>query len=226
MATAPTEGRYGTIAKNKSINGAIYRCFDLIDQSDADAFAKQFRDQPHDGNQVRHTFRELLLGTFLNSVGIPVRYSWPIDGKTPDWARIEPDSTVTALVELVNFHAPHHIERSIEERSAAGQVWVSRVPDHSERLISRFDEKAAAYRDIVVRRAIPYVIAVFAEFESILEIGDVENALTYGGNDWFAANPAVSGVIQFEEHSGTYSFQFIPNPHAIKPLIVPNGTLL
>ena len=225
MTAATNENRYGTIAGNKSINAKIYRCFELIHEKDAAVFVKLFRDLPHDGNQVLHTFRELLLGAFLNSVGVPVRYSQTIDGRTPDWARIAPEGTVTALVELVNFHAPHLIERSIEEHSAAGQVWVSRVPDHSERLISRLDDKSATYREIVTRREMPYVIGVFAGFESILELRDVEAALQAAGADWFLANSHVSGIIHFEEHSGTYSFQYLANPHALWPYHIPIGIL-
>jgi len=58
----------GRIAGNDSINAAIYRCFDLISEADAKAYAKKFAEQPHDQDQVKHTLRELIVGTFLISL--------------------------------------------------------------------------------------------------------------------------------------------------------------
>jgi hypothetical protein len=132
---------------------------------------------------------------------------------------------ITAVVELLNFHAQHGIRSAIEARRAAKAVWVGRVPSPTARLLSRLDEKAAAYREIVSRRQLPYVIAVFASVESFLAPRDLEAALLDSSADWFNANETVSGVLHFEETSGSYVFTYFPNPRSRVPLLIPNGTL-
>ena len=72
--------KYGQIAGNPSINAAIYRCFDYLVEQDARLFVRKFREQVGDNEQVMHTFRELLVGGFLASQGVGVRYGQTIDG--------------------------------------------------------------------------------------------------------------------------------------------------
>jgi len=77
---------YGQISENKSINEAVYECFQHIEEIDAERFVKEFRSQPHDEEQALHTFRELILGSYLARKGFRVRAYQRFDGKEPDWS--------------------------------------------------------------------------------------------------------------------------------------------
>jgi hypothetical protein len=66
--------KYGQIAESKKINYAIYRCFEHLCDEDQQRFVKKFREQPHDSDQIMHTFRELILGAYLSSRGFRVRH--------------------------------------------------------------------------------------------------------------------------------------------------------
>ena len=59
--------KYGQIAGNDHINASIYRCFKHICENDERKFIKKFREQPHDSDQVMHTFKELILGAYLST---------------------------------------------------------------------------------------------------------------------------------------------------------------
>src|SRR5258708_7586501 len=94
--------KYGTIAEGKTVNRAIYRCFELIPEEEARKFVKKFREQPHNGPQVNHSFRELILGAYLWKQGIKVSHDYMIEQETPDWCLIQ--DKACGIVELVNFH--------------------------------------------------------------------------------------------------------------------------
>ena len=65
---------------------------------------KKFREQPHDEDQAKHTFRELILGAFIASHGHSVESKrLRIDGKTPDWSIVE-NSELKCIIEAVTFH--------------------------------------------------------------------------------------------------------------------------
>ena len=59
---ATTIMKYGQIAGSKRVNYAIYRCFEHLCDKDQQRFVRKFREQPHDSDQIMHTFRELILG--------------------------------------------------------------------------------------------------------------------------------------------------------------------
>jgi len=81
--------QYGNFTNNPSVDAAIYRCFDLLSDADARAFATKFRKQPLDADQIKHTFSELILGAFLADNRLAVQHERPIGSKTPDWSILE-----------------------------------------------------------------------------------------------------------------------------------------
>ena len=67
-----TKMKYGQISGSRSINATIYECFQHIEEVDAQRFVSEFRSQPHDKQQVLHTFRELILGgSYLATKWVP-----------------------------------------------------------------------------------------------------------------------------------------------------------
>lgn len=221
--SAPSSGkRFGQIAGNRNIDAMIYRCFEHINDADAAAFVRLFRAQIDDSQQVMHTFRELVLGGFLGSRRQRMRYNVSLENQTPDWCRLSPAAEPDAIVEVVNFHPPRILERDIDTVARTG-VWVGRMPPHVPRLRSRLEDKAAAYRTLVERRGIPYVIGVFSEFTADVEPEELRECLFHSEHGLFDAYPAVSGIIFFEERSGVYRFQYTANPKASRPLLLPEG---
>ena len=81
--------KYGQIAGSNSINAMIYHCFEYICEEDERKFAKKFQEQHHDSDQIMHTFRELVLGSYLSSIGFRVRHDYVIDNLTPDWSILD-----------------------------------------------------------------------------------------------------------------------------------------
>src|SRR5450759_551771 len=105
------EAKYGQIAESTKINEAIYDCFDLLNEKEQKKFVKKFKKIPHTQIQVMHTFRELLLGTYLSANGLIVESERKIGTKTPDWSILDSSSNVTAVVEMVY----HHIDNKTNE---------------------------------------------------------------------------------------------------------------
>lgn len=116
---------YGQIAGSSRVNAAIYRCFEFIPESDAARFVRKFAEQPHDEDQVMHTFRELILGAFLGSRGLTVQSERPIAGKTPDWS-VLCGGELQCVIELTDFHTDQSTEEDMTARFAAQQMWAGR----------------------------------------------------------------------------------------------------
>jgi hypothetical protein len=215
--------KYGQIAGNKSINVVIYRCFEYLPDEDARLFARKFREQSHNNEQVMHTFRELLVGGFLGWHGFSVRYNRALDGKTPDWSILDQNSVLQAVVELVNFHADRATESDIERDRAAGLPWVGWMPSHVSRLYDRIHQKASVYKELVERKSVAYVVAVYSEFTANVDISELRECLLSGESGLFHLYPSLSGALFFEERSGHYPFTYIESPHAARKASLPSG---
>jgi hypothetical protein len=213
--------KYGRIAGGDRINGAIYRCFEHVTEEDARKFVKKFAEQPHGEPQVMHTFRELVVGAYMASQGLSVRHDPVVDGKTPDWCLQGREAE--GLVELVNFHVDKATEELIhrEIRENGRAVWW--MGPSTDRLYPRLWDKAVAYKEIVVRRGIPYVVAVFAGIELDIEPCEVEKCVSDPESGLFGLYPSLSGVAFVIERSGVYIFTYYPNPGATHPFTLPDG---
>jgi hypothetical protein len=217
--------KYGQIAGNKSINAAIYRCFGCIHEEDAQTFVKRFREQPHDQDQVMHTFRELILGGFLASNGLQVRYDQPIDGKTPDWSIVDHDGGLRCIVELINFHIYKAREDKIKQHWQTGRIWCGWTGSNTDRLYDRIWDKAVTYKELVGQTRVAYVIALFGDFIPDVDPEEVQECLFDTDAGLFALYPEVSGLLFFAENSGRYGFTYIGNPGAIKDFDLPSGVV-
>lgn len=136
---------YPQIAGNRSINAMINRCFEHIHRADVPKFVKKFRTQYSDDNQVMHTFRELVLGAYLASRGLNVRYDHKVDSKRPDWCILDQWSALRAIVELTNFHAPKVTEDSIKSQLQISGFWVGWQEPNNYRLYRRIAQKSVEY---------------------------------------------------------------------------------
>ena len=215
--------KYGQIAGNKSINATIYRCFEHICEEDARKFVRKFNDQRHDGVQVMHTFRELILGAYLALSGLNVRYDYVVGTETPDWCVLDETSAPKIIVELTNFHIDKATEDAIEAKRQAGGMWVGWIGRNDDRLYNSIWHKASIYKTLVEECGISYSIAVFGEFPAAVDIDELHRCLFDRESGLFELYPVVSGVLFFEEISGQYQFSYMPNPEPLKALSLPNG---
>jgi hypothetical protein len=215
--------KYGQLAGNRRINDTIYRCFEHLREEDVRKFVQKFRKQPHDQNQVLHTFRELLVGAFLASNGFNVRYDHEIDGKTPDWSILNDALEALCIIEVTNFHIDKVTEDAMKQKVEFGDTWCGFVQPNNDRLYQRLQEKNDKYEKLAKKHNISYVVAVFGDFMADLEPEELQECLFKdhtGG--LFKQCPTLSGVLSFEESLGQYIFKYIQNPKPDKPICFPS----
>jgi hypothetical protein len=216
--------KYSQIAGKPAINAYIYRCFDELDEITQRKFVKRFRQQQPE--QVMHTFRELILGAYLHSIGFNIRYELRLQGKTPDWVITAEDGLPQAIIELMNFHldleTSMEIKRQLQEKPVAG-YWPDGNKNISERLYSCLATKAQTYLGLATESNLPYTIAIYCEPETTIEREEIRDCLEDQQDGVFNLYPAVSGVLFFVELGGRYHFHFLANPHATRAWTIPGG---
>lgn len=216
--------KYGQIAENKHVNAMIYRCFEHIREEDVPKFVKKFREQPPDGDQIMHTFRELVLGAYLSSHDFQVSHEYEIGRKTPDWCILSETPRVRCIVEVINFHIDKATENEIEEQlQARGIAWVW-LPEKDDRLYRCIWRKAQAYKALVEEHKVPYVIAVFSEFKAPVDWEEeLYPSLLNEEFGLFRLYPEISGVLHFEETSAGFLFNYVDNPDSPRRISLPCG---
>jgi hypothetical protein len=215
--------KYGMIASGSVVNEAIYQCFERIPEKEARKFVRRFAEQPHEGVQVMHTFRELIAGAFLAQQGYEVESDPIIDGKTPDWSF--KNDCQHGLLELVNLHADKKTETEVTtamRKEGSAFYWMG---SNVDRLYPRIWDKARAYKKIVETLRLSYVVCVFGEFIANVTMEEVQECVSKREDGLFQMYPCVSGVLFFMQGAGQYFFEYTPNPSAAKPCELPAGVL-
>lgn len=216
---------FGIISENTRINETIYHCLKLINPEDVPQFVKDFRTQPHNQNQVQHTFRELLLGSFLASNNYKIRRDYKINDKTPDWSIFNDSQKVIAIVELVNFHIDKNTEDEINKKKAESkEVWAGWLQSNNNRLWQRIQEKAEKYEKLAKDHNLHYVVSLFGEFTAFIEHEELNDCLfiDYDGGI-FNQYKFLSGLLYFEESAGQYNFKYFRNPYIKTSIELPSG---
>ena len=218
--------RYGQIAGNQAINAMIYRCFEELEDSDQLKFVKKFNQQLSDPEQVMHTFRELILGAYLHTLGFHVCYEQKFQDKTPDWVIKDDHAVPRAIVELVNLHIDQETAKGIQkqrlEKQGIASYWINENTNQG-RLYHSLQKKALGYRDIVNRFGLALTIAVFVSFELELDTSEVMKGLEGEPGALFEQYPYTSGVLLFAENGGGYSFQYFENPASLRKMEIAAG---
>ncbi len=202
----------------------IYRCFNYAHAGDVPKFLKKFKSQLQDNTQVMHTFRELILGAYLTGRGFNVRYEYTSDGETPDWSALNESAVLIAIVELINFHLDLATADSIDAELLNRGYWIGWQTSNDVRLYERIQHKMNAYKTLVKKHDIPYVVAVFGEFRAAVNRDELNTCLYSSEYGLFELNREVSGVLFFEESSGRYQFTYMPNPNPLIRLDIPDGS--
>lgn len=225
------EAKYGQIDESNRINEAIYDCFSLINEKEQKKFVKKFKDIPHTQIQIMHTFRELILGAYLSANSFQVEYEHNFDGETPDWSILDNYSNIIVILEMVYHHLDMNTTSNILAQKEAGKKAIGYIPHSKDpkflRLYSRVQNKASRYKKLAEKINIPYVVAVFMDFTSVVDVQETKDCLMGGDEPLFSLYPDLSGVLYFEEsNGGSYFFSFIENPYALRKVVIPSGHLV
>jgi len=220
--------KYGQIAGNREINYAIYRCFEHLCDEDQQRFVKKFQKQPHDSDQIMHTFRELILGAYLSSRGFQVRYEYSVYSEAPDWCILNKKRAVVAIVELTNFRIDVVTENEIINQMQTKGIavyWRDANKNNVDRLYHCIWDKMQKYKPLTQKLGAPYVIGIFPDFLAGLKFEEVRACLYSHDTGLFQMYRHVSGLLYFEEHSGQYWFRYEQNPNALRKFDLPSGVL-
>jgi hypothetical protein len=221
--------KYGQIAGSKKVNYAIYYCFErFLCDKDQQRFVKKFREQPHDSDQRLHTFRELILGAYLSSKGFRVRHEYSVESKTPDWCILDNRAAVVGIVELVNFHIDAVTESAIAKQIRVKSIavyWRDGNKNNVERLYYCIWDKVQKYRALIEKLSVPYIIAIYPDFNAATDFEEVLPCLHHDEFGLFQMYRHVSGVLYFEENAGQYLFRYEQNPNALRKVELPGGVL-
>jgi len=230
---------YGQISANESINVTIYDCFQHLERPDVERFAREFQSQPHDGSQVLHTFRELVLGSYLARRGFRVRAYHKYDGQVPDWSIFGEKDELLAIIDVVNFHADIETEHYVRSALSAGtfaRVGID-TAECSLRFFQSVKNKCAKYRGLTESLNIPYVIGFFPQYEVVVDRSQILENLHSPDFGLFrkiedGGYPNVSGLVNYPDDNKpdsatsvahVYAFEYYPNPHALRPFAFPEG---
>jgi len=218
--------KYGQLAGSKSINSFIYCCFEYICEKDERKFVKKFKKQPHNSDQIMHTFRELILGAFLSSKSFNVRHDCSIEGKTPDWCILSNKSSVIGIVELVNFHLDKRTETDVKHQSEVKRLtlyWRDEKKNNVERLYHCIEDKAVQYKSLAKQLCIPYIVSIFCDISTLVDFEEVKSCLFKKEIGLFRIYHEMSGTLFFYERSERYFFNYANNPNAIKNIDIIDG---
>lgn len=201
--------KFGILAGNNYINTRIYELFSQIDPIDAEKFSRKFKSEA--GDQLFHTYRELILGAELRGRGLNLMYEKEVCKKTPDWVGFSTNGEVEEIFDVVTLHQKRGIDIEIGKVVARGQAWSGWVHVSPDHVYSKIQQKAEAYTEISESLGVPYTICIFGEFTSFIEPSDIENVLYNLHGGIFKENPYLAGAVYFYEKSGTYRYVHFEN---------------
>lgn len=227
------------VAENPSIDACIKECYQHLHGSDVQRYNKEFESQPHDEDQVLHTFRELLFGSYLIRNGWRVRAYQKIDGNTPDWCVLGDSDEPSGIIDVVNLHADKLTDDRVKMLFKQGKpapLSADEAAD-SKRVYDSIKGKCIKYRELVKSRNFPYIIGLFPQFNIPINHSQVVENLYLPPTGLFLTEdlggyPNVSGLAFLSELSTIdnhdslwmgYRFDYFPNPYARRPLTFPSG---
>lgn len=213
--------KYGQLIVNTSMNYTCYRCFDFVSKEDVMKFVAKFQKQQGDGWQMTHTYRELLLGAHLCSLGYNARHNINLDLKTPDWTIFDKSQQAQTIIELASFHAPKEEEnedwKNLHEKGVSFK-WHS---DNTQRLYSKIQEKTTYYKELVQKYKLSFVVAIFDQPIADIQQNEIQDCLFDKEAGIFNLYPELSGTLFFREGMGNnfpshYRFDYFENPRSLR----------
>lgn len=215
------------IVKNEELDKIIKYFLKYVYKEDQQKIKKVFRSLPSGQDQIMHTLRELIVGAYLSARDFQVRYNYKIDERTPDWCILNDESAVIGIVDVTSFHIDKSTENNIKGREANKNYFYWRDKKNKrnvKRLYYRLEEKANAYQSIATLRNIPYVVAVFTEWEASVDADEINSCLLDEETGIFNKYPEMRGVLHFNELNHLhYYFHYEKNPCEGPSITMPIG---
>jgi hypothetical protein len=226
---------------NSSINTCIFDCLQHLEDISAARIKRKLQTnaRSRDKREFFHTFRELILGSYLARNGIRVQAYQKYDGLDPDWSVLGEQGELLGLIEITNFHADPKTESEVEAELDEG-IWD--CPDAedggtSHRFHQTVWEKCGVYKELAKSLNVPYVVGCYCFFSNPVERSTVLESLHSADSGLFRSGneegyPDVSGLVIFDEKTlwfppdavaNAYVFEYFPNPHAVRQFAFPVG---
>ena len=160
-----------------------------------------------------HTYRELLVGVHLRDRGFDVRYERALGTQTPDWSLVN-DEVLLEILDVVTLHQRY--DKDTEIRNAIGASgrwsgWITVPPDHVYRKLS---DKAGQYSRVAQDSKLPYVLAVYGDFNASISREEMEYVLFSHHGGWFTSAAEVSGLLYFRQTMLRFEYTYYRNSQA------------
>ena len=98
------------------------------------------------------------------------------------------------------------------------------MPPNDIRLYHSIWKKISAYKNLVEKYCVPYVISLYGDFSAVIDTDELRACLYDGKTGLFGMYSIISGVLFFEENAGKYQFNYFTNPNAIRKIKLPAQT--
>jgi len=217
--------KHGDIIGDKKINEYICYFLEYVCEENQQRLKRKFRKLESESNQIMHTLRELILGAYLSASGFRVRYDFVTNNQTPDWCILDDDLSVVGIIELLSIHINRATEREIRQHSELRDnyfYWRDGQKNNIDRLYQRIEEKAQKYSSQAISLKVPYVVAVFGEWELALDFNEIKSCLFNEKTGLFNKYLEMSGVTYFvDQNPFRYLFHYSGNPRALQPMTLP-----
>ena len=206
---------------NKSMNETIYRCFEYLSPEDVSKFKIKFQNYQNDDWQLTHTYRELLLGAHLCSLGYNARHEIKLDLQTPDWSIFDKDQKIKTIIETASFHPPKAIEDERWKSLGEKGVFFSWHSDNTNRLYDRIRDKVTRYQKLVEKYELSFVVAIFDQSFADIQPNEIQECLFEQQTGIFSLYSELSGALFFRDGFGDsfpshYHFEYMENPHPVR----------
>ena len=219
--------KHGEIIGDKKINEYICYFFEYVCKGNQQRLKRKFRNLKSESSQIMHTLRELILGAHLSASGFRVRYDFVINNQTPDWCILDDDLSVVGIIELLSIHIDRATENEIRQHSELRDnyfYWRDGQKKNIDRLYQKIEKKAQKYSSQAISLEVPYVVAVFGEWELALDFNEIQSCLFNETTGLFSMYPEISGVLYFvDQNPLRYLFYYSENPSSLRPITMPTG---
>jgi hypothetical protein len=161
-----------------------------------------------------HTYRELLVGVHLRDRGFDVRYERALGNQTPDWSLVSAEGSTLEVLDVLTVHQRHHKDSEIRNAIGASRRWsgwITVPPDHIYRKLS---DKVGQYSRVARDSKLPYVLAVYGDFNASISPEEMEYVLFSHHGGWFKSAAEVSGLLYFRQTMLRFEYTYYMNPHA------------
>ncbi len=231
---------------NESINYCISECVQYFEGADRAKIEGKLREDARakDHSTFLHTFRELLVGSYLARRGYRVRPYQEYGEQTPDWSAFGEGAKLIALIDVTTFHPLKEVEAEIRRNLDQGKPACPAIDFDrlSDKFFGRLQEKITDYTTLVQSLDVPYLVACFFTFDNWYD-GETKKMILNNLHDASAgffrdktgqgSYPDVSGLVTFYEDDMRflppdsveyiYTFDYNKNPHAARPCAFPAG---